>query len=440
MLPPPGLSGTDPVSTLSRASSNLESIEYPPPGVSNLRRWSIVSLLFAASMINYMDRATLSMALPVLSKDLALGPTAKGVLTSAFFWSYALMQVPIGWCADRFDLRRLYAVMFAIWSLACGLTGSASSLAMLILLRIILGFGESIYLPGGIKIVSLLFPPGERGLPSGLFDSGTRTGLVLDGVLLPWLIVAYGWPNMFRIVGFTCLLWIIPWLMVYPRGLRSRHAPAEAGPEFNLKRLWEIVRSRNLFGICLGFFCFDYFWYVMLFWLTDFLVNAHNLPLRRAGFYASLTYFIFAVCEPAGGWLADWLIRLGFGEGRTRKGVISIAFLAGLCLIPAARARSVGATLALVFASALVGLATGNLHAVLQSCAPAHEVSVWTGVENFAGNFAGAVAQLVMGVTLGRSGSYFTGFAVGALALVIGSISYSFVVGELRPLPSKTEA
>ena len=148
---------------------------------SNKRRWSIVILLFAASLINYLDRAAISFALPLISKDFQLTPQGKGLLLSSFFWSYAMMQIPIGWCADRLNLRWLYAGAFTIWSLAQGLTGLSSSLAMLLGFRILLGVGESIYLPGGTKIVSLLFSPKERGLPSGLFDFGTRTGLVLEG-------------------------------------------------------------------------------------------------------------------------------------------------------------------------------------------------------------------------------------------------------------------
>ncbi len=421
----------------SQTAPNLSKLDTAAGNISNARRWSIVSLLFTASMINYMDRATLSIGLPVISQELHLGPAAKGVLTSAFFWSYALMQVPIGWCADRFSLRWLYAGMFAIWSLACGLAGFASSLGALVALRIALGFGESIYLPGGMKIVTLLFSPKERGLPSGLFDSGTRTGLVLDGILIPWLIVAYGWRIMFSIVGFSCLMWLVPWFLVFPSRLPSGNSPEAPRNELvTLRRLWVILRNRNLLGICVGFFCFDYFWYVVLFWLTDFLVVAHHLPLRRAGLYAALAYFIFAICEPTGGWVADRLVRRGWDETRTRKGILTLAFLTGLLLIPAAHAQSRTAAIILIFGAALVGLSTGNLHVILQSCAPPHEVSVWAGVENFAGNFAGALAQLAMGLTLSRAGSYLPGFALAACILVLGSLSYLFIVGELKPSSS----
>ena len=163
----------------------------------NRQRWVIVGLLFLASLINYFDRATISFALPLISKELHLGPEAKGVLLSAFFWSYALMQIPMGVLADRVNLRWLYAVAFTLWSISQGLMGLATGLGTLIAFRMLLGIGEAIYLPGGSKIVSLLFRPAERGLPCGMFDAGTRTGLVMEGVLVPWMLMHYGWRASF---------------------------------------------------------------------------------------------------------------------------------------------------------------------------------------------------------------------------------------------------
>jgi len=158
------------VNSITKTAINAKGTETALPGISNERRWTIVGLLFTASLINYFDRATISFALPLISKDLHLAPTTKGLLLSSFFWSYALMQIPIGWCADRFNLRWLYAGAFALWSFAQGLTGLAGSLVALIGFRILLGIGESIYLPGGTKIVSLLLARRDCGLPSGFFD------------------------------------------------------------------------------------------------------------------------------------------------------------------------------------------------------------------------------------------------------------------------------
>jgi MFS transporter, ACS family, D-galactonate transporter len=396
---------------------------------SNKRRWWIVGLLFTASLINYLDRAAISFALPLISKDFQLTAQGKGLLLSSFFWSYALMQIPIGWSADRFNLRWLYAAAFTIWSFAQGLTCLATSLAMLLAFRILLGIGESIYLPGGTKIVSLLFAAKERGLPSGLFDFGTRTGLVLEGLLVPWLLVHVGWRRTFLLLGFTALLWIAPWFAVFPRRLQG--TGVEGVPP-DLASVARSLLNRNLLGICLGFFCFDYYWYVLVTWLPDYLVTVRQLSIVKAGFYASLAFFTFGIAEPIGGWIADTLIRRGWNETATRKGLVTIAFAMGVFLIAAMRASYTGIAIGLLIGACLVGLATGNLLAILQSCAPAEGVGVWTGAENFAGNLAGIIAPLAVGFLITSFGSYVPGFELASFILFAGVLAYWFVVGELK--------
>src|SRR5579862_3622131 len=406
--------------------------------VSNQRRWTIVGLLFTASLINYLDRAAISFALPLISRDFQLTSRSKGLLLSSFFWSYALMQVPIGWCADRFDLRWLYAGAFAIWSLAQGLTGLAESLTVLIGFRILLGVGESIYLPGGTKIVSVLFSPKDRGLPSGLFDFGTRSGLVLEGILIPWLLVREGWRHTFLILGFAGLLWIVPWLLIFPSRMQAskpRTAAAQTAAIPSRVR-WSALLNRNLLGICLGFFCFDYYWYVLVTWLPDYLVTVRQLSIVQAGFYASLVFLTFGIAEPIGGWIADSLIRRGWDETATRKTIVTIAFGMGIFLIAAMRTVHTGVAIGLLIGAALVGIATGNLLAILQSCAPTEGVGIWTGAENFAGNLAGIIAPLAVGFLITSSGSYVPGFELASIVLFAGVFAYWFVVGELKPQDS----
>ncbi|HXM96274.1 MAG TPA: MFS transporter [Candidatus Dormibacteraeota bacterium] len=405
--------------------------------ISNKRRWTIVGLLFTASLINYLDRAAISIALPLISRDFHLTPETKGMLLSSFFWSYALMQIPIGWCADRFNLRWLYAGAFALWSLAQGLTGLAGSLAALIGFRILLGVGESIYLPGGTKIVSLLFTRKDRGLPSGLFDFGTRTGLVLEGFLVPWLLVRHGWRHTFLLLGFAALVWMVPWFWIFPRRTQPVNKAGASPPTGMLSPIrGATFLNRNLLGICLGFFCFDYYWYVLVTWLPDYLVTVRHLSIVQAGFYASLVFFTFGVAEPIGGWIADNLIRQGWDETRTRKGIVTGAFFMGLLLIVAMRASDTRMAIELLIAASLVGLSTGNLLAILQCCAPLQKVGIWTGAENFAGNLAGIIAPLVVGLLIRRSGSYVPGFELGSIVLLVGLLAYWFVVGELKPASS----
>ncbi len=401
--------------------------------VTNARRWSVIGLLFTASLINYFDRATLSMALPFISKDLHLGPEAKGVLLSSFFWSYALLQIPVGWFADRVNLRWFYAGAFTLWSIAQGLTGFADSLLMLITFRILLGIGESIYLPGGSKIVSLLFSPKERGLPSGIFDFGTRTGLVLEGLIVPYCLLHYGWRRTFVVVGFSALLWLIPWLLFAPQKLQASQADRTAVPRPSMAQFISLLKNRNLIGICIGFFCFDYYWYLLVTWLPDYLVTVRHLTIMKAGIYAALPFFVFGISEPIGGWIADRLIQHGWDETRTRKMVVTVGFATGLLLIPASRVQSSGTAITLIIGGSLVGLATANLLVILQSCAPPNEIGLWTGIENFFGNLAGIIAPLVTGILISRTGSYAPGFATAAIMLIASLAAYWFIVRELKP-------
>jgi MFS family permease len=416
---------------------STQNLEPSPPvsnstTVTNARRWTIVGLLFTASLINYCDRAAISFALPLIAQDLGLRPEAKGLLLSAFFWSYALMQIPMGLCADRFNLRWLYAGAFVWWSVAQGLTGFATTLGMLIVFRVLLGFGEAIYLPGGTKIVSILFPPSERGLPCGLFDFGTRTGLVLEGLLVPWLLTHYGWQTTFRLIGFTALLWLIPWLWATPRQLRGGiPVMRETGRAAIARGALALVRNRNLIGICLGFFCFDYYWYLLVSWLPDYLVTARHFTLFQAGISSSLAFLVFGVCQPLGGWIADRLVRAGWDETRVRKGIVSAAFLSGLLLIPASQVTSHNAAIAFIMGGCLVGLSAANMLVILQYCAPPNEVGLWTGVFNFVGNVAGTLTALMTGHLIDRTHSYTTAFVLAAVAIAAGQFSFWFIVGRL---------
>lgn len=401
--------------------------------ISKARRWSILTLLFASGFINYIDRAIISVALPIIALDLHLGPAAKGVLLSAFFWSYAIMQLPMGWLSDRWNLRWLYAGAFALWSLACGFTGLAGSLGVLLVLRVILGIGESVYLPGGMKIVSVLFDSTQRGLASGLVNCGTRAGLALAAPLVAWLVVGFGWKNSFFVVGFASLVWLIPWLLVFPS---LKTVPAAKVPN--------VVRSsrkfnRGLLGMCLGHVSFSYYWYLLVTWLPDYLVESRHMPLQKAGAYAMIPYLIFGISEPLGGWIADLLVGWGWNELRCRKGIVTFAFLTSILLLPAGLLGNDALAIVLIGAASLVGLATGNLFAMLQRMSPSGEVGTWTGILNFSGNLSGIVAPLATGLLIARTGSYFPGFVVAVVVLLAGLPAYWWMVQD-KAEPAAHEA
>lgn len=396
--------------------------------ISNSRRWTLVGLLFLAALINYLDRATLSIALPEIGKDFSLTPASEGILLSAFFWSYALMQIPMGWLADRWNVRWLYAGAFALLAFACGFTGLVESFGMLIFSRILLGVGASVYMPASTKVVSKLFAPEERGLASGVFDSGTNSGLVVGMLTVALLVATFGWRHMFMMVGALALLWIVPWLLVFP------HALAESFPTPKTEHrsfFGGITFNRNLVGASLGYFCSSYFGYLTMTWLPDYLVKVRHLPLMTAGALSSLPFLVWALSEPLGGWIADHLIRRGMDPSRVRKTIIAVAFSTGLLIIPGLWAKSMSSAMIFICASNLVGLAAGNILAVFQTCAPPDQVGRWMGFGNFIANIGGVLSPLITGIVISATGSYMAGFSLAPIALLFGVVCFAFVVGKL---------
>jgi len=387
------------------------------------RRWWIAALLFFAGLINYFDRTIVSVALPAIAADLHLGPARMGVLLSAFFWSYALMKVPIGWLSDRVNLRWLYAACFALWSLTCGFTGFAASLGVLLVLRVLLGIGESIYLPGGMKLVSILFLPKDRGLASGLVNCGTRAGLAFGAPLIAAVVVTFGWKNAFFILGFTALVWLIPWIAVLPHGANT----AEYGEPGAAKATWGRL-DRNLLGMSVTNIGYGYYFYLMVTWLPTYLVQARHLSLQTAAAYAVVPYVTFALSEPVGGWLADRLIAIGWDETSARKAVVTAAFLTSILLIPAGLVAATNSAVLLLGGASLVGLSSGNLYALVQRISYGRDVGFSIGVFNLAGNLSGVVAPLVTGVIIAQTGSYFPAFVVAVAILLAVLPAYWLMV------------
>lgn len=391
------------------------------------RRWLIAALLFFAGLINYFDRTIVSVALPAIAADLHLGPARMGVLLSAFFWSYALMQVPIGWLSDRLNLRWLYAACFALWSITCGLTGFAASLGVLLLLRVLLGIGESVYLPGGMKIVSILFAPRDRGLASGVVNCGTRAGLAFGAPLIAAVVVAFGWKNAFFILGFTSLIWLVPWIAAFPRGANT----AECGDPGAARAAWGKV-DRNLLGMSIANIGYGYYFYLLVTWLPTYLVQARHLPLEVAAAYVVIPYVTFALSEPVGGWIADRLVAFGWEETFTRKTIVTVAFFTSILLIPAGLVAGTQSAVLFMGGASLVGLSSGNLYATVQRIGSGRNVGFSIGVFNLAGNISGVVAPLATGLIVAKTGSYFPAFVVAVIILLAVLPAYWLMVKTAR--------
>ena len=390
-------------------------------------RWTFVALLGAATFINYLDRGSLAVALPMISKDLGLGPREKGLALSAFFWTYTAMQIPVGRFVDRHNIKYAYAVLFALWSLAAAATGLVTSLAALIICRVLLGIGESVYLPGGLKVVSLHFRSEESAWPAGLFDLGAKLGLAVGTAVDVWLLLRFGWRSLFFRTGLFGLLWLVPWLWWYPS--HDRHAATESA------RLdWRsMLKDRALIGMSLGFFCWDYFWYFFISWLPSYLYDVRGVELPRLAVFGSAPFLIFAATEALGGWGAGWLTRRGADLSIVTKGLIIIGFAFGLLIIPAALVRSPALSIAFLFGAAISGLACANMLAIPKISGPPDQVALWAGVQNCVGNIGGILAPAVTGIAIAQTGSYVPAFLIVSVVLVAGMFAYGIVLPRLHP-------
>lgn len=388
------------------------------------RRWVFITLLSTATFINYLDRGSLSVALPFISRDLHLGPVTQGLALSSFFWAYALMQIPMGWIVDRFDIKRVYAAAFVLWSLSAAGTGLARGLGDLLFFRVLLGLGESVYLPGGMKVVSLHFRAHESAWPAGLFDLGAKIGLALGTTIDVWLLVEFGWRSLFFRTGLAGLLWLIPWLALYPAGPRVKSEAVRVD--------WgRLMRNRALLSMSLGFFCWDYFWYFIISWLPSYLYNVRHVQLTRVAIFGALPYVIFAAGEALGARGAEALVRRGADLSRVTKGFIAAGFAIGVLVVPAALADSPAVSITFLMLAAFSGISCGNMLAVPRICAPDDEVALWTGVQNFAGNIGGVIAPAATGLAIAWTGSYVSSFLVVGAILIVGIIAYVFMLPSL---------
>jgi ACS family D-galactonate transporter-like MFS transporter len=210
----------------------------------------VVFLLSLSILINYIDRSNLSIAAPLVQEELHLSNTQLGTLLGAFFWAYALLQIPAGWLVDHFDVKWVFAGGFFLWSLATGVTGLLHGFVALVVVRVILGIGESITFPSCSKILSTYFTEARRGFPNAMLMVGMSLGPALGILLGGTLIGAFGWRPFFLVLGLSALLWLPPWLAWMPR----REPGPAAHPSSSPVGIKSILKQRSAWGTCLGQF------------------------------------------------------------------------------------------------------------------------------------------------------------------------------------------
>ena len=279
---------------------------------------AIIWLLASSIFINYIDRTNLAIAGPLVSSELHLTGSQFGLLSTAFFVTYALFQLVSGALADRMDVKWLLAGGFALWSIATGVAGLVHGYAALFVARLILGAGESVAYPSYSRILSYHFTEEQRGWPNAVISAGFSFGLASGLFFGGMLVGRIGWRPFFIGLCAISLLWLIPWLLVMPP--TPAHSAAES---HKCPTALEILARREFLGTALGLFCGNYFSYTLLTWLPRYLVEARHFTMDQMAVTGGVTYIVVALSSMAFGRLADARIRAGLSTPRIRKTISS---------------------------------------------------------------------------------------------------------------------
>jgi len=378
-------------------------------------------------VIAYTDRTSLSIAIavPEFKAHFALSDSQRGLLNSAFFWSYALLQVPAGWIVDRYGVKFPYAIGFVFWSVLAALTGFTNTLAQLFTLRLLLGAGESIVAPSSLRWIRMNVGEEQRGLAMGIYMAGTKIGPAAGAPIAAFLIDAYGWQSMFFVTGLACLIWLLPWMLLVKNDKPVSAVEAKAAP------FWPLFRMRSIWAILVGTFAYGCFLYFSITWLPSYFKEHLNLPLKRMGIYTMFSFAGMALTTIASGWVADRLIRRGGDPLAVRKRfTVAGMLLAATEVFGAFTASADAALFFAVFSLAGLGIATANYWALTQTVVPGGAIGRIGGLQNTASNLAGVVAPIFTGWLIGKTGSYQAPMQAIAVLLVIGAASYALFVGK----------
>jgi MFS family permease len=387
-------------------------------------------LLAIALLINYVDRGNLSVAAPLLKKELGLSASQLGILFAAFFTTYTAMQFVVGWLVDRFDVTRVLAAGFLLWSLATAITGFVGGFALLFSMRLILGIGESVALPASSKILARHLPEHHRGFASGAMMSAMRFGNAVGTFGAGFLMATFGWRPVFIAIGLFSLLWLPAWTKWKPRAAQVVAHSVAASPGFA-----EIFKQRSFWGTTAGQFCGNYVFYFMVTWLPAYLVLERHFSMTMMAKVAGLYYAVDAISAMATGMLQDFYIRRGHTPTVVRKSGMLIGFSITAIAMPACAVAGTNALLPWLLAAGIgCGMTSPGIMTFGQRLAGARAVGKWYGAQNGFSNFAGIVCPALTGFVVDRSGNFLLPFGIVSLLSVVGALAWVFMVGRLEQI------
>jgi MFS family permease len=402
-------------------------------------------MLAAVLFINYVDRGTLPTAAHLMQGDLHLDDVQMGTLLSAFSWTYAFLQVPVGWLAERYGAHRILAAGLTIWASATMLIGAAHTFAMLLVLRLLLGVGESAGFPCVSKLLAEVVPAKGLGTANGIVGFAYLFGPAVGTYVGGRLMAQFGWRSAFLVFGALSLLWLWPWSRTAVPGSARRGAARAAGSpdgaDDDSPTFWMILKHPALWGTALGLFSSNYTFFFMLSWLPSYLERERGFSTLEMAQLVGVAYLVNAVCALAGGWGIDRFIARGGSVNVGYKAVMAIVHVGSvvcmLCMALGSKPIAIGF---MFLYQALCGASSPGVYAVCQILAGPRASGRWVGIQNSLGNLAGIVAPLVTGFVVQSTGRFTNAFLAAAAMSMLGLIGWIWMLPRLEQLQWKRGA
>jgi ACS family hexuronate transporter-like MFS transporter len=390
------------------------------PAPANPLRWAVLALVFAGGTLNYVDRQVLALIKPVLTAEFGWTDQDFGHLASVFQFSAAVTFLYIGWLLDRFGLRWGYPLGVGIWSLACAAHGAAAQLWHFMVARVVLAAGEAVQTPATMKAIADWFPAQQRTLAVGIANTSPNVGAIIAPLLVPAIVLTWGWRAAFLVTGALGLLWLLGWFAL-PRTVQApvgstpvAEAPAEP---LNVRAL---LGQRVAWALLIGKSLTDMVWWFLLFWAPDFLHRQFHLSLKTAGLPLAAIYGLAGVGALTGGLLPTYLMSRGVSLNVARKASMA---LYGSLIVPLPLVLQVqDPWVAVLFIGGALfahqGFST-NLFTVAVDAFPGRGVGTVVSLGAFCGNMSGMLMLEFTGWVLTHHQTYMPMFCIAASVYLI---------------------
>src|SRR5580692_3050947 len=384
-----------------------------------------LALLVVAGVVNYIDRATLAVANPLIREELGLSIADMGYLLSAFLWAYAFAQLPTGAMVDRLGPRALLTMGLSLWSLAQLLGGLVQNFGQFFGARVLLGVGEAPQFPTGARVVRDWFNQRDRGLATGVFNCASSLGTAIAVPLLTYLMLSFGWRTMFVIMGIAGLIVAASWFALYrnpgevaltasENAYRTQGDPPGQRTKVTFGEWKLLFRFKTTWGMIFGYFGCIYLTWIYTAWLPGYLEIERHMSVKYTGWAAAVPF----ACGVVGGVLGGY--------------IAAIALLGtAVCTVAAAYVSSNALAIAFISVSLFLVYVTSTCAWALSSVAvPTNCTASIGAVQNFGGYLGGALAPTVTGLIVQNTGSFVPALVVGALIGVASAACYLFIVDQ----------